>query len=306
MARPGLSATSPLRRGSVVGGYEILVQLCSGGMGQLYEVADLTLGRRALLKVLHERHRGRRDYAARLREEARLLAHLTGARVPAVFGTGEVRDGQPYFVMERLFGRDLRFELARFGLMSVPTSVRIVLDLLDTLAFIHERAVVHRDVKLENLILDDKGRLFLIDFGVARRTDAPLALTRPGIAMGTLRTMAPEQHVGQQADERTDVYAAGLVLFELLTGRGPFDHVGRNAQAIRAAHCASAPPLPSWCAPQNVPSAVEAVVVRALAKRAEDRFTSARAMADALRDTAGYENVEGPTFVDPSKKGGVA
>jgi len=161
-------------------------------------------------------------------------------------------------------------------------------------------------VKLDNLILDDQGRLHLIDFGVARRRDAPLALTRPGVAMGTLRMMAPEQHAGEEADERTDVYAAGLVLFELVTGRGPFDHLSGNAAAMRAAHCGSTPPLPSWCAPQSVPSAVEAVVTRALAKRAEDRFASARAMATALRDTAGYENIEGPTFVDPSMKGGAA
>jgi serine/threonine protein kinase len=297
---PGIRSTGALRRGLVVGGYEIVAPLCAGGMGQLYDVVDKALGRRAVLKVLHERHRERQDYAERVREEARVLARLCDARVPAVFTSGELGDGRPYFVMERLYGRDLRGELARFGVMSVPTSVRLVLDLLDTLALIHARAIVHRDVKLDNLLCSDKGELYLLDFGVARRTDVRLALTRPGVAMGTLGWMAPEQLAGEEADERTDVYAAGLVLFELLTGRGPFDHVGRSALALRAAHCGMTPPKPSACASQFVPASVDGVVAKALAKRSRDRFQSARAMAGALRDVTGYGSDEGPTFVDPS------
>jgi serine/threonine protein kinase len=300
MRGPGLRSAGSLERGTVVGGYEVLGELCSGGMGQLYDVADTTLGRRAVLKVLHDRHRGRHDYEARLREEARLLAMLGDARVPAVFAIGEVRQGQPYFVMERLWGRDLRKELARLGVFSVPTAIRLAIDLLETLAVIHARSIVHRDIKPENLLLCDKGRLYLLDFGVARRTDFSLGLTRPGVAMGTLKWMAPEQIAGEDADDRSDVYAAGLVLFEILTGRGPFDHLGASAQALRIGHSTMTPPSASSCAPQVVPGAVESILAKALAKRARDRFASARAMADALRDASGYGSDEGPTFVDPS------
>lgn len=295
---PGLRSAAATRRAPAVDGYEILGPLRSGGMGQLYDVADKGLGRRAVLKVLAEKHRDRRDYAERVRMEARILAKLFGARVPAVFTSGELADGRPYFVMERLYGGDLGAELKRFGVLSVPTSVRIVLDLLDTLALVHARSIVHRDVKLENLFLNERGDLYLLDFGVARRTDVRLDLTRPGVAMGTVGWMAPEQLAGEEADERTDVYAAGLVLYQLVAGRGPFDGVTRSA--IREAHFHATPAALSACASQLVPRSLDPIVSKALSKRGRDRFASARAMADALRDVCGPGNDEGPTFVDPS------
>jgi len=297
---PGIASVRSIRPGAIIGDYEVIAPLCTGGMGQLYAVTDLALGRDAVLKVLLDKHAGRHDLAARLREEARVLAYLGGARVPAVYAVGEVDEHRPYFVMERLYGRDLQGELARFGVMSVPTSIRLVLDLLATLQTIHERSVVHRDVKLDNLFLCESGRLSLLDFGVARRLEDPLDLTQTGMTMGTLRNMAPEQHMGAEADERTDVYAAGLVLFELLTGRGPFDHLGVSQAARRAAHCGAVPPPPSSLAPQVVPRELDVVVLRALAKNKKARFASAVAMARALGDATDHGNDEGPTFVDPS------
>lgn len=302
MRGPGIASARPLRPGTIVGGYEVIAPLVAGGMGQLYEVTDIALGRDAVLKVLHDRHATRADLAARLREEARILAHLDAAGVPAIYAVGDLDEHRPYFVMERLRGRDLQAEIARLGVMSVPTSVRLVLDLLATLEAVHQRSVVHRDVKLDNLFLCESGRVSLLDFGVARRTDEPLDLTQTGMTMGTLRNMAPEQHLGADVDERTDLYAAGLVLFELTTGRGPFDHLGASQSARRAAHCAAAPPTPSSVAPQHIPKAIEAVILRSLSKRRDDRYSSARAMARALFEASetAHGSDEGPTLVDPS------
>ncbi len=300
--RPGIASVRPLRPGTIVGGYEVIAPLVAGGMGQLYQVTDIALGRDAVLKVLHDKHAMRSDLAARLREEGRILAHLDGIGVPAVYAVGDLDEQRPYLVMERLYGRDLQAELSRLGVMSIPTSVRLVLDLLATLAAVHQRSVVHRDVKLDNLFLCESGRVSLLDFGVARRTDEPLDLTQTGMTMGTLRNMAPEQHLGADVDERTDIYAAGLVLFELMTGRGPFDHLGASQSARRAAHCAVSPPAPSSLAPQHVPKPIEDVVLRALSKRREDRYRSAASMARALVEASesAHGNDEGPTFVDPS------
>jgi serine/threonine protein kinase len=127
-----------------------------------------------------------------------------------------------------------------------------------------------------------------------------LDLTQTGMVMGTSRSMAPEQHLGAEADERTDLYAVGLLLYELVCGRGPFDHVGRGHIALRTAHCSTPAAPPSALAPQPIPRAVDDVVLRALAKRQRDRFASARVMAEALRAASDHGSNEGPTYVDPS------
>ncbi len=301
--RPGAA----LSAGARVGGYRVVGPLCDGGMGQLYEVIDVGLERAGVLKVLHGKHGARADLGERLRQEARLLVELQGARVPMVYATGALDDGRPYFVMELLGGCDLRAELRRLGVMSVPTSARLLVDVLETVVTLHERGIVHRDLKLENLFLGEAGRVFVLDFGVARHRSRSLDLTTTGVALGTLRTMAPEQHLACEVDERCDVYGAGLALYELLTGRGPFDHLARTAQAMRAAHCSTAPAPPSAVAPHSVPPAFDRIALRALAKRPRDRFGTALAMLHAVREASWSLGAdEGPTFIDPEVWEGAA
>jgi serine/threonine protein kinase len=295
---PRRSAATRLRSGDRVGTLEIVGLLASGGMGELYDTIDMTLGRPAVLKVLHRRHAGRWDFAERLVREASLLAEVRCPCVPIVYGAGALEDGRPYFVMERLRGRDLRAELRRVGVMSVPTAVRLVREVLSTLASIHARGIVHRDVKLDNLLFSDDGRLMLLDFGLACRIDDALRTTGRGVALGTLRWMAPEQHRAEEVDARTDVYAAGLVLYELVAGRGPFDHLGPSEDVWRHAHCRLVPAPPSEYAPQVVPTSLEGIIERALAKRAEDRFPSAGAMARALARVLPYYADDAPTIAD--------
>jgi serine/threonine protein kinase len=270
--------------------YRAVRRLGEGGMGEIVEVVHATLRRPAVLKVLHERHRARPDLALRLRDEARAVAGLEHPGVVSVFDLGTVADGRPYYAMERLVGSDLRRIVRVRGALELPRALDLAASALDALAAAHDAGILHRDVKLENLFLCTDGRLKLLDFGVAHIPGAPSAALG-GRMLGTPRAMAPEQAplVGAPVavDVRADVYAAGIALYELVAGRGPFDELGADREGLRLAHARFDPPPPSLLAPQPVPWAVDEAILRALAKRPGDRFPSARAMADALRALRG-------------------
>lgn len=281
-------------------GYHVVRPIASGGMGRVFEVIHRELGRVCALKVLHERHRDRADHAARMRFEARVMAGLNNPHVPRVYDCGTLDDGRPYFVMDRLVGADLRALVDHYGPLAPGLAVRLAIELLEVLDELHDQGFLHRDIKLDNLFLSQSGSLSLIDFGLVRRLDDPLRLTRRGFAIGTPRTMAPEQHEGEELDRRCDVYGAGVALFELLTGLGPFDAWGPTAAALREAHCDREPPSLALLAPFSIPFDLERIVLRALAKRPGDRFTTAAAMARALAGCAlAGEPDDAPTVVDP-------
>jgi len=263
--------------------YLVLRRIGQGGMGEIYEAEHAELGRRAALKVLHHRHHGRADLAARLRDEARLLARLSHPNLVEVFDLGVTRDGRPWFAMPLLRGRDLRDQLARLGPLPATVAAGLAVQALDGLSAAHAAGFVHRDVKLENLFLEVGGTLKVLDFGVARIAEDGADRARPGVAAGTPRSMAPEQCSGGAVDGRADLYAVGLVLYELVTGRGPFDDVCGNDHALRFAHCERRPPAPSALASRRIPPALDELLARALAKSPLDRFQTAAGMAAALR-----------------------
>jgi serine/threonine protein kinase len=253
-------------------------------MGEVFEVEHALLGRRAALKILHRDHHGRDDLAARLYDEARMLASVRHDNLVDVLDFGVVEgDGRPYLVMELLSGRDLRSELLRVGAFSVPAAVDIVIDALRGLSALHEAGIVHRDIKPENLFLCDDGRVKVLDLGVAEILGQEGAVARGGPSLGTPRTMAPEQCEGRPVGPPADLYSMGIVLYELVAGRGPFDAV-EGLDALRFAHGQRKPPQPSRLAPQAIPANVEAIILRALEKSPEARFPSAAAMAAALRE----------------------
>ena len=255
-----------------------------GGMGEVYEVEHAQLGRRAALKVLHRNHRDRPDLAARLREEARLLARLRHENLVEVFDLGVTADGRPYFAMPLLRGRDLREELNRAQALPPGVAMALAVQALDGLAAAHAAGLVHRDVKLENLFLEEDGTLKVLDFGIAKTVgEGDLERTAPGAPPGTPRNMAPEQCRGTRVDARADLYAVGLVLYELCAGRGPFDDLRGDGHALRFAHGVRRPLPPSRWSPYALGPAVDAVILRALAKAPEDRFQTATEMAAALR-----------------------
>ena len=281
-------ATLELAPGHRIAGtpYVALRRLGRGGMGDVYEVAEGSRGGpRYALKVLHSALCRRSDIALRFQQEATVAARVDHPSVVRVFALGETADGRPYLLMELLRGRDLRAELAHRGPLPAARALDLVAQALDGLAAAHAAGVIHRDVKLENLFLTDEGTLKVLDFGIAKITTESASFTLPGAIVGTLRSMAPEQFTPGAVgiDPRADVYAAGLALYELLTGRGPFDELRGLPLALQFAHCERTPPAPSRLSDRPIAAGVEAAILRALAKSPADRFQSAREMADVLR-----------------------
>ncbi|MEP7119315.1 MAG: serine/threonine-protein kinase [Byssovorax sp.] len=279
-------ATVTLAPGQRLAGtpYVVVRRLGRGGMGDVYEVADGSLaGPRYALKLLHAALCHRADVALRFQQEALVAARVDHPNVVRVFALGETADARPYLVMELLRGRDLRAELTSRGPLAEARAVDLVAQALDGLAAAHAAGVVHRDVKLENLFLTDHGTVKVLDFGIAKITANEASFTLPGAVVGTLRSMAPEQFAQAAVDARADVYAAGLALYELVAGHGPFDELRGLPLALQFAHCERTPPAPSRLARRPIAAGVEAAILCALAKSPADRFQSAREMASALR-----------------------
>jgi eukaryotic-like serine/threonine-protein kinase len=282
--------TGELALGEVIAGtpYTALKRLGQGGMGDVYEVAEGgRRGPRYALKLLHAELCHRADLVQRFQQEALVAARVDHPNVVRVFALGETAEGRPFLVMELLEGRDLRAELTLAGPLPVARALDLAAQALDGLEAAHAAGVVHRDVKLENLFLGADGALKVLDFGIARSTREDAALTQPGAVVGTLRSMAPEQFVQSDVDPRADVYAAGLALYELLTGRGPFDELRGLPHALQFAHCELPPPTPSSVALRPFASGIDDAILRALAKHPSARFQSAGEMAAALRGLGG-------------------
>jgi serine/threonine protein kinase len=259
--------------------YELLGLLGEGGMGTVLDVWRGDLGRRAALKLPRE-GRASRELSLRLRREGRALAAVRSPHVVTLFDAGTLGDGRPYLALEHLAGTDLHATLAQDGVPPLSLALTWAIDALRGLAALHAAGIVHRDVKLANLVRDAGGRVVVIDLSTAKTAEDHLLATREGLALGTPRTMAPEQHADGLADERSDLYAMGLVLYELLTGVGPFDDT--DEARVGYAHLLRAPAPPSELTPRVVPTALDALVLRALAKEPEARFGSAEEMMAAL------------------------
>lgn len=261
----------------------VVRMLGQGGVGRVFEVEHELLGRKAAFKVLHPHNLLRRGLADRMAHEGRLLGSLRHANIVDALDMGVLPDGRPFLVLELLDGRDLRAELLRLGVLSIPAALDIALQVLRGLSVLHDAQIVHRDVKLENLFLCADGHVEILDLGAAASLGEQAGENTP--SLGTPRTMAPEQYEGKPVDGRTDLYALGVVLYELLTGRGPFDDVS-GLEALRFAHCHRPPVPPSRIGSQFIPPEIDAFVLRALAKSPRDRFFSAETMAaeiNALR-----------------------
>ncbi|MDC0740095.1 serine/threonine-protein kinase [Polyangium mundeleinium] len=276
-----LGRSAPLRRGERAPGTPWIVvrPLGKGGVGEVFEVEHVLLGRRAALKVLLPANAERHGLAERIADEGRILARVRHDNLVEVLDLGLLSDdGRPYLVLELLEGRDLRAELGRIGVLSVPTTLALASQILGGLGALHRAGFVHRDIKLENLFLCDDGRAKILDLGAAEPAAGGEGPGARGASLGTPRTMAPEQFAGKPVDGRADLYALGLVLYELVAGRGPFDDI-KGIDALRFAHLDRTPPPPSRFAPQPIPAALDTWLLRALEKDPDDRFTSAEAMA---------------------------
>jgi len=269
--------------------YRIVQTLGHGGMGTVYEVEDTTLGKRFVAKTLHSDLRDQKDLALRIENEARTLARLSHPNIVEVVTAGVTADDLrlPYFVMQKLDGLTLRQVLNEKTRLPLATAYSIAIDLLDALDHAHAIGVIHRDVKPENLFVhrDSSGACGtkLLDFGVVRVLASNLALSG-GRFVGTMRYAPPEQLRGGTITPRTDLYAAGLVLFEMIAGRGPFDSAGDRNDIARAHLEQEAPALASMV--PGVPRELDALIASALAKDPERRPADAFTFAARLRELA--------------------
>jgi serine/threonine protein kinase len=285
--------------GRTLGKYRLVERLGRGGMAEVYKAFQPSLDRYVAIKILHPFMAEERDFLARFRREARNVAALRHPNIVQVFDF-DVEGDLYYMVMEYLDGPSLKSRLEelhqRGKRLPLSDSIRIVHDVGLALAYAHARDLVHRDVKPANVILDASGRVILTDFGVAKILTGT-QFTATGTILGTPAYMSPEQGMGQAGDGRSDIYSLGVMLYEMATGRLPFD--ADTPLAVVMKHVNEPLPLPRTIAPE-VPEAIERVVLRAMAKDPADRYATVDEMLKALDGALTGPAPTAPVPVEPA------
>src|SRR5918997_2815064 len=258
------------------GRYRVLKRLGSGGMAEVYCAEDQQLGRRVALKLLYRRFAEDDQFVERFRREASSAAGLQHAGIVGIFDRGEW-DGTYYIAMEFIEGRTLKEIIRERGPAPPEAAIDVALQILRAVRFAHRHGVIHRDIKPHNVLIDADGRVKVTDFGIARAGASDM--TETGSIMGTAQYLSPEQAQGRPVDARADLYAIGIVLYELLTGRVPFDADSPVTVALMQVN--EAPPPPRAIVPE-IPPSLDAVVLRALEKDPARRFSDADEFIAAL------------------------
>jgi len=266
--------------GATYGNFRIVERLGDGGMGSVYRAVDEMLDRHVAIKVLRPELARQKSLIERFRQEAIALARLSHPRITALHGL-EKHGDDLLMIMEYVKGETLEAIVQRSGRLAWPRAAELCVAVLDALDHAHDKGVVHRDIKPANVMLAHTGAVKVMDFGIARMMGKNRQ-TQFGHAVGTPTYMAPEQLRGEEVDGRTDLYAVGAVLFELVTGRMAFE--ADSDYRLMMMQLNDPPPPPSSVVP-DVPSVIDDIVVRAMAKRPADRFADANEFARALEDT---------------------
>ena len=281
-----------------LGRYELTRVLGKGAMGLVYEGRDPNLDRRVAIKTIRVENLSEEaaaEYEVRFRTEAHSAARLQHPNIVSVYDSD--RDGDiAFMVMEFIEGNDLKHHLDQGTLYTLEQTIGIMHDLLSALEYAHGQGIVHRDIKPANLLIEKSGRAKLTDFGVARIQDSSEATRTQGTMVGTLKYMSPEQVQGRPVDARADIFAAGIVLYQLLTGKRPFD--GPTDFATIQQIVGHVPVAPTIYNPQ-LPPAINAVVSRSLAKLREQRYATAAEFFAALQ-TASRDAAD-PTIAPPAR-----
>jgi serine/threonine-protein kinase len=264
-----------MERGTRIGDYEILDELGRGGMGRVYRVRNVLADRMEAMKVLLRA--GSADEANRFLREIKVLAALSHPHI-AVLRTALTVGDQVAMVMELVEGEPLSKRIRR-GPVPVPEALAYTAQVLDALGYAHAQGVIHRDVKPANMMITSGGQLKLTDFGIARSSHEP-ALTATGTTTGSVAYMSPEQVNGDPVDARSDLYAAGISLYEMVTGQTPFR--SHSEYLVMSAHVQEAPTPPIRLR-ADLPDALNGVIMRAIAKRPADRFQTAGEFRSALQ-----------------------
>ena len=258
--------------------YEVVRKLGSGGFADVFLATDRLLGRQVALKVLSSRYAHDEQFVERFRREASSAAGLNHPNIVQIYDRGEA-EGTYYIAMEYLEGRSLKEIIVKYAPLSSELLVSVAVQIVEALRFAHRRDVIHRDIKPQNIIIDGDGRVKVTDFGIARAGSAS-TMTEAGSILGTAHYFSPEQAQAQPVEAASDLYSLGVVMYEMATGRLPFD--GDNPVSIAMKHVHEMPEAPRRINP-NLPENLDAVIMRALGKRPVDRYLTAQAMLDDLR-----------------------
>ncbi len=284
----------------IAGRYELEELVGSGGMSNVFRAHDRLLERTVALKILHEQYTRDEDYVERFRREARAVAQLTHPNIVTVIDRGE-QDGRQFIVFEYVDGENLK-ELSARGPLDPREAIGLALQVAHALSFAHDRGLVHRDVKPQNVLLNEDGQAKVTDFGIARSLDVH-GVTQTGTVLGTSDYIAPEQARGQKVDPKTDIYSLGVVLYELLTGEVPFS--GDNFVAVAMRHVSEPPPSVLERRP-DCPVRLDLAIRRAMAKDPADRFASMKELCAELEacvaELEGRDGEGATTIVPPASR----
>src|SRR5688572_3994881 len=290
-SRPVNSPASYIGK-DIAGQFRILQRIGSGGMGAVYKAEQPEMNRFVAIKILHPKYVSRPDLVSRFRREARAMSHLSHPNTARVFMYGQLEDGACYIVMEYLEGKNLAQVTRAEGMLQPARAVNIMVQVCGALEEAHRQGMVHRDLKPENIFLTSQGGITdfpkVLDFGLAKVTEkqmrpGSLVLTREGMVFGTPEFMSPEQARGKTLDARSDIYSLGVIFYELLTGKLPFE--AKHSIEYIQLHVSTPPaPLSQRVPGLTFPPALDAAVARALAKDPDQRYPSAMAFAAALQE----------------------
>lgn len=262
-----------------IGPYLVQSKLGQGGVGAVYLAKDTRSGLHVAVKMLHDRLTGHERARSRFVREAEVLARLKHPRIVQVLDFLQLPEGF-FIILEFARGETLESGLQRLGPFDWSNCVEWFCEALDALDYAHQQGVIHRDVKPGNMIVQMDGKLKMLDFGMAKLSDAEKQLTAPGMTLGTIAYMSREQLLGKKLDPRSDFYSLGVSLYEIVTGRLPFWSEVDRELAMKIVKEEARPPSEFS---KKLPSAADPVILKALMKKPKDRYQTAAEFRDALR-----------------------
>jgi serine/threonine-protein kinase len=294
--------TAHIVPGTMIGEYEVTGTLGAGGMGVVFAAIHPRIGKKAAIKILQRSLARNPSAIARFENEARAVNAIAHPNIVDIFSFGELPSGDPYYVMEHVDGESLQDWIRSHGAVPLERAMPILRQICDALAAAHARGIIHRDLKPANIMVggtDDTPRVKVLDFGLAKMMNQDLIagdLTNPGMVLGTPYFMSPEQFEGREVDQRSDVYALGVLVYQMLCGKLPF--LGATPTAVREQHLHHTPaPLSKV---SGLSARVDQVIDKALAKDVSARFASVRVLRDDLESCVGLpaRPVTGPSPPD--------